>query len=78
MDQWVYNGGIKFATGDALVNIDIDLQDPPSLISEMVKYWREDNYEVVFTTRTKEGESFIKRFISSVGYKILKGLQIFQ
>ena len=65
--------GIKFATGDALVNIDIDLQDPPSLISEMVKYWREDNYEVVFTTRTKrEGESFIKRFISSVGYKILK------
>ena len=65
--------GIKFATGDALVNIDVDLQDPPSLISEMVKYWREDNYEVVFTTRTKrEGESFIKKFISSIGYKILK------
>ena len=65
--------GIKFASGDALVNIDIDLQDPPSLIIEMVKYWREDNYEVVFTTRTKrEGESFVKRFISSIGYMILK------
>ena len=49
--------GIKFASGDALVNIDIDLQDPPSLIIEMVKYWREDNYEVVFTTRTKSHRS---------------------
>lgn len=65
--------GIKFASGDALVNIDIDLQDPPSLLSEMVKYWREDNYEVVFTTRTKrKGESFTKKIISSIGYKILK------
>ena len=65
--------GVKLATGDALINIDIDLQDPPSLIKEMVKYWREQKYEVVFTTRTKrEGESFVKKFVSSVGYKILK------
>lgn len=65
--------GVRFSTGDALVNIDIDLQDPPSLIKEMVKFWREQNYEVVLTTRTKrKGESFTKRFISSIGYKILK------
>jgi dolichol-phosphate mannosyltransferase len=65
--------GIKMSTGDALVNIDIDLQDPPILIKEMVKYWREDNYDVVFTTRIKrEGEGYFKKVLSNIGYKILK------
>ena len=65
--------GIKMSSGDALVNLDIDLQDPPSLINKMVKFWREENYDVVFTTRTgREGESLIKKIISSIGYKILK------
>ena len=65
--------GIRMSSGDALVNLDIDLQDPPSLIKEMVKYWREDNYDVVFTTRTgRQGEPIVKKIISSIGYKILK------
>jgi len=65
--------GIQMSTGDALVNLDIDLQDPPSLIAEMVKHWREDGFDVVFTTRTKRhGEPLIKKMISSIGYKILK------
>ena len=65
--------GIQMSSGDALVNLDIDLQDPPSLISEMIKFWREENYDVVFTTRTsREGETFVKKIISSIGYKILK------
>ena len=64
--------GIKSCTGDALINIDIDLQDPPSMIPEMVKYWKEENYDVVYTTRTKRlGEGYVKPFISSCGYKIL-------
>jgi polyisoprenyl-phosphate glycosyltransferase len=67
--------GIQLSTGDALVNLDIDLQDPPSLIAEMVKHWREDGFDVVFTTRTKrQGEPIIKKIISSLGYKILKKL----
>jgi glycosyltransferase involved in cell wall biosynthesis len=65
--------GIQMSTGDALVNLDIDLQDPPSLIAEMVKHWREDGFDVVFSTRTKRhGEPFVKKIISSIGYKILK------
>ena len=65
--------GVQMSSGDALVNLDIDLQDPPSLIKEMVKYWREDNYDVVFTTRTaRQGEPIVKKIISSIGYKILK------
>ena len=67
--------GIQLSTGDALVNLDIDLQDPPSLIAKMVKYWRIDGFDVVFTTRTKrQGEPLIKKVISSIGYKVLKKL----
>jgi len=65
--------GIKMSNGDALINIDIDLQDPPALIPEMVKFWNEEHYDVVFTTRTnRQGESVFKRIISSFGYRLLK------
>jgi len=65
--------GIKLSSGDALINMDIDLQDPPSLIPKLVKFWKEENYDVVFTTRTnRQGESLSKRIISSIGYRILK------
>ena len=65
--------GIKLSSGDALINIDIDLQDPPSLIPEMIKFWREENYDVVFTTRTnRQGEGIVKKVVSSIGYKLLK------
>jgi glycosyltransferase involved in cell wall biosynthesis len=65
--------GIKMSSGDAVINIDMDLQDPPSLIPEMIKRWREDKSEVVITTRLKRhGESLFKKTISVIGYKILK------
>ncbi len=65
--------GVKAASGDALINIDIDLQDPPRLIPQMVKYWIEDEYDVVYTTRTKrKGETILKKVISNIGYRILK------
>ena len=65
--------GVKYASGDALINIDIDLQDPPQLIPKMINYWRNEKYDVVFTTRTNRiGESLFKKVISSIGYKILK------
>ena len=65
--------GIKLSKGDALINIDIDLQDPPSLIPKMVNFWRNENFDVVFTTRTnRQGESLFKKTISSIGYKLLK------
>ena len=51
---------------DINLSIDIDLQDPPSLIPKLVKYWKEENYDVVFTTRTnRQGEGLFKRIISS-------------
>jgi dolichol-phosphate mannosyltransferase len=72
----VYPGimaGVKSSTGDALIYMDIDLQDPPDLIPEMVKFWIKENYDVVLTTRTKsEGENFLKKGLSYISYLILK------
>ena len=49
--------GLRPRTGDAVVVIDCDLQDPPELIAEMVARWRE-GYDVVYAQRrTREGET---------------------
>ena len=67
--------GVKAAAGDALVNIDIDLQDPPILIPQMVKHWLEDEYDVVYTTRTKrKGETVLKKVIVDTNIILLSTL----
>ena len=49
--------GLEAATGDAVVVIDCDLQDPPELIPELVARWRE-GYDVVYAQRrTRAGET---------------------
>ena len=64
--------GLRHATGDAAVYLDIDLQDPPELINKMVKYWINDGYDVVYTTRKKtSGNNFFLRMLSKVGYFVL-------
>jgi glycosyltransferase involved in cell wall biosynthesis len=69
-------GGMTYATGEAVVIIDCDLQDPPRLIPEMVRKWRE-GYRVVIPQRTsREGETMIKRIISYVGYWIINRIAI--
>ena len=61
--------GIYHATGDAVLIIDVDLQDPPALIPEMVRLWREDGYRVVIPQRTsREGEHPLKKLIAYAGY----------
>jgi glycosyltransferase involved in cell wall biosynthesis len=64
--------GLDYAKGDAIVPIDIDLQDPPELIFDMVKLWKEGN-DVVYATRIKrDGESFIKKFTASMFYRLIE------
>jgi glycosyltransferase involved in cell wall biosynthesis len=64
--------GLDKANGDATVIIDADLQDPPELIPQMIKYW-EEGYDDVFAKRnSRNGESFMKKTTSSVFYKILQ------
>jgi polyisoprenyl-phosphate glycosyltransferase len=64
--------GMEAAVGDAIVVIDCDLQDPPELIPELVRRWREDSYDVVYAQRrTREGETWIKRIVSVLGYRLI-------
>ncbi len=63
--------GLEVARGDATVVIDCDLQDPPELIVELVKRWR-DGYDVVYAQRrTREGETLPKRIVARVGYALI-------
>lgn len=65
--------GMARCTGDLCVYLDADLQDPPELLPEMLKVWREKNADVVHTVRTsREGESALKLAITKLGYAILR------
>ncbi|MDY7024082.1 MAG: glycosyltransferase family 2 protein, partial [Cyanobacteriota bacterium] len=51
--------GLEYATGDAVIPIDADLQDPPELIGELVAKWQE-GYDVVYCRRrSRQGESWL-------------------
>jgi len=63
--------GLAAASGDAVVVIDCDLQDPPELIPRLVERWRE-GYDVVYAQRrTREGETLVKRIVSALGYRVI-------
>jgi glycosyltransferase involved in cell wall biosynthesis len=64
--------GIDNAEGDAVVVIDADLQDPPELIPEMVKYWREGYEDVYAQRKSRAGESFLKKLTAWGYYKVLQ------
>lgn len=64
--------GLEATSGDAVVVIDCDLQDPPELIGEMITRWRE-GYDVVYAQRrTREGETLVKRLVAAAGYRVIK------
>lgn len=64
--------GIDYTTGDAVIPIDADLQDPPELIVELISKWRE-GYDVVYATRrSRQGESRLKQFTAHHFYRIIQ------
>ncbi|ACK68359.1 glycosyl transferase family 2 [Rippkaea orientalis PCC 8801] len=66
--------GIDYAQGNAVIPIDADLQDPPELISELIAKWQE-GYEVVYAKRrSRQGESFLKRFTADVFYRVISNM----
>jgi glycosyltransferase involved in cell wall biosynthesis len=63
--------GLEASSGDAVVVIDCDLQDPPELIAQLVERWRE-GYDVVYAQRrSRQGETLAKRLVSAVGYRVI-------
>ncbi len=72
--QTAITAGMNYASGDAVVVIDADLQDPPEVIPAMIDKWRE-GYDVVYGQRAKrKGETFFKRFTSAAFYRVLQKL----
>ena len=64
--------GLDYATGDCVVFMDADLQDPPELIPELVKYWEEGYDDVYAKRRSRKGETWLKKFTSKMYYRVLQ------
>lgn len=63
--------GLEYSRGDAVIVMDVDLQDPPELITDMVARWRE-GYDIVLPQRRQRtGEPWLKQVVSAVGYKVI-------
>lgn len=72
--QLAITAGIDNASGDAVVVIDGDLQDPPEVISGMLSLWKE-GYQVIYGVRNKRsGESFFKLATAAVFYRFMQKL----
>ena len=63
--------GIEYSSGDAVVVIDVDLQDPPELMKTMVQKWREGYDVVMAQRRSRQGETWVKRLVSYLGYQVI-------
>lgn len=72
--QAAVTAGLKFVTGDCILIIDSDMQDPPELLVDMLKLW-EDGNEVIYAKRkTRKGESKFKLMTAKMFYKVLNNL----
>ena len=69
--------GMDAAKGDALIIIDVDLQDPPELIPQMVKMW-EDGADIVYGKRLKrKGETLFKKLTAAMYYRLLSWMSAY-
>lgn len=69
--QVAVTAGIDYASGQAVILIDADLQDPPSVIPELIAKWRE-GYDVVYAVRSeRRGESFFKKLTAKLFYRAI-------
>jgi len=69
--QIAIKAGLGFASGDATLIMDADLQDSPELIEKMVKKWQE-GYQVVYAIRRTREENILLRFMYAIFYRLLK------
>lgn len=69
--QPAVTAGMKEARGQALIILDADLQDPPEVVHEMIKKWKE-GYDIVYGKRSKRaGEKLLKKFTAFLYYRFL-------
>lgn len=75
--QAAISAGLDHTEGKAIVNIDSDLQDPPELIPEMLKYWR-SGYDVVYAQRSSRRDRMSKRLSAYLFYRLLGAVSTIQ
>ena len=72
--QPAITAGMDYASGEAIIIIDADLQDPPEVILEMIKEWK-NGYQVLYGKRIKRrGETFFKKLTAKLFYRLLRSL----
>ena len=72
--QIAISAGMDYASGDAVIIIDADLQDPPEVILEMINKWKE-GYEIVYGKRLKrKGETLFKKITAYFFYRFLRNM----
>jgi dolichol-phosphate mannosyltransferase len=73
--QFAITAGLEHVSGDAVVLIDADLQDPPEVILQMLARWNEGRWDVVYGTRIdREGESLFKLGTAKLFYRVINSL----
>lgn len=66
--------GLDYAKGDCVIFMDADLQDPPELIPELIKWWEQGYDDVYARRKSRKGETWLKKFTSKMYYRVLQSL----
>lgn len=64
--------GLQYARGDAVVVMDVDMQDPPELVLEMVSKWREGFDVVLAQRRTRADEPWLRKIVAHAAYWVIR------
>ncbi len=75
--QSAISAGLYHATGDVVVILDADLQDPPEIIMKFIEKWKE-GFDIVYGRRTKRKGSMFKRFSYWLFYRIMAKITPFE
>ena len=71
--QIAVTAGLDYATGDAVIIMDSDMQDPPAVSMELVKKW-EEGFDVVYAKRKSRKDTFFKKLTADLYYRTLQKL----
>lgn len=72
--QVAVTAGLNFASGEAVIVMDADLQDPPELLPELIQQWQQ-GYQVVYAQRSqRQREPWLKRLLAYGFYRVLRHL----
>ncbi len=72
--QLAITAGLQYAKGKAVIIMDAGLQDPPEILTQFVKKWKE-SYEIVYGVRKeRKGETIFKKLTATLFYKLIRAM----